>query len=236
MIQKIIKKGCVLVLILTIGLVHAQDKVEKNEFRIKVVKDENGNKTVVDTIFSSHDDLTNFMKENGMDIPEVNEAIYMKNDGDKRVIIRKEDVMSTDVDIEGVDPKDLKELREIIKDKKFEHTEEIRVVIIRKYDIKELSSKEIEEAKLTKKPELELSKLDISPNPTSDELTIKIESENKGAGNLRILDMSGKELYVTNLEKLNAQYQLPIGNLEAGLYIVQVLFEGQVLSKKLVVQ
>jgi hypothetical protein len=82
--------------------------------------------------------------------------------------------------------------------------------------------------------------LSIYPNPASEILTIKFESGSAEMPDVRILDLTGKE--VLKIEKQliyeNSVYQtsVDISSLKAGIYFVKVVQAKKVYTMKLMVE
>jgi hypothetical protein len=79
------------------------------------------------------------------------------------------------------------------------------------------------------------SDVDIFPNPFINEITIKFPSTVNDEFNVKIMDIAGKEVFNTQI-KANENRAISImpGNLEAGLYIVEISGNGKLIRKKLV--
>jgi hypothetical protein len=237
------------------------ENVEKEEFKIMLVDVKDGKKVTIDTSFNTQEEMDQFMKDRGIDHQrelDHEELIWASDDeikaGKEKIIIKKvihksgDDV---DIDLEVLDHGSAVEILEMLdvenmENIKFEvhedsdgneHTQKVKVfVLVKSVKVEDLTDEEYQGAKIEPSKRLELSSLDISPNPATDKLTIKIKSDNKGSGILRILNMTGKELYQTNLEMLNGQYELPLGNLSSGMYILQVVNGDKSMSQKLIIQ
>lgn len=252
----------ILVLWSLLGLLAAQAQTETTEFRIKLVDIKNGEHVEIDTTFNSHEEMEAFMEERGiknhmkgmdMDV-DINWEELHEGDSthDGKRIIKKHIIHhnAEDVEIETLDGADMDVLLEELD---AETAEKIRVqlekhgisegdaevkmiFVVKKVKVEELTDDEISQAKIEPQSKLEVKSFDISPNPATDHLTIKIKSESEDPGVLRILSMEGKELYQTELKTLNAQYELPIKSLKSGMYIVHVSSADQSMSKKLIIQ
>ena len=76
--------------------------------------------------------------------------------------------------------------------------------------------------------------LDIFPNPTSGDLNLNVFVPNLGVGKVRILDMSGKTILIdetTSFSRGNNLISYDL-NVVAGMYLVAVEVNGQVLVKR----
>ena len=76
------------------------------------------------------------------------------------------------------------------------------------------------------------------PNPANDRFSVSVPAFAQGHYTLRVLDLtSGKLLYVLEKELtgLPEEYSVPVSSIPAGVYIVQQLFEGEVLRTDKVV-
>ncbi len=255
----------ILVLWCLLGIMIAQaqtEKVEKSEFRIKLVDVKDGERVEIDTTFSSEEEMKAFMESLGVkhhmgdmdiDVDIDWESRHSQDSANGEHKVYKKRIMHhhhDNVDIETVKGDDIEELlnqldaetaetirKELEKNGINEGEEEIKMVfVVKKVKVEELTDDEISQAKIEPQNKLEVKSFDISPNPATDHLTINIKSESEKPGVLRILSMEGKELYQTELKTLNAQYELPIKSLKSGMYIVHVSSADQSMSKKLIIQ
>lgn len=85
-----------------------------------------------------------------------------------------------------------------------------------------------------------VGKLIAYPNPATNEITIQWSSGYKGSAVVAISDATGKEVKLLRVSKEGSTYinQIPIGNLVAGLYYVQVKPQqsGKPLTEKFLKQ
>ncbi|MES2655959.1 MAG: T9SS type A sorting domain-containing protein [Bacteroidota bacterium] len=76
------------------------------------------------------------------------------------------------------------------------------------------------------------------PNPFVDELTVDLNSPNVGIARVKIIDVMGKEYYKSN-ENINERFnQIRVNTalFERGIYIVQILVNDEIISKKVLKQ
>jgi 1,4-alpha-glucan branching enzyme len=78
--------------------------------------------------------------------------------------------------------------------------------------------------------------LSIYPNPVSNQLTVLLNSGAKGQIFVKILDINGHEVYSQYAYGLTDSWQdsIPSGNLESGVYILQIQTESTLNSLKFV--
>jgi len=74
------------------------------------------------------------------------------------------------------------------------------------------------------------SQLSIYPNPVSDRLSIRFSKEK--AEILKIFDLTGKQVFSRKVNSINENVKL--SGLESGVYILQLKFENQTISKKII--
>jgi hypothetical protein len=76
------------------------------------------------------------------------------------------------------------------------------------------------------------------PNPTSEVSFIEINNENDADVQLRIIDLSGKQVGSKDYGMIGAGVQLPIvtNMLESGIYVVELTIDGQISTQRLVVE
>lgn len=70
------------------------------------------------------------------------------------------------------------------------------------------------------------------PNPTENELFVEVES----SGDLRILDMNGKEVLQEKLSGVKGAQQINVSKLKSGIYVVEWTTQDQQFTKKLVLR
>jgi endoglucanase len=83
------------------------------------------------------------------------------------------------------------------------------------------------------------STIDIFPNPVSDRFVLQVNNDLAGAMKVDVIDFQGKVLKQFSLTKAAAgsgQFNLSIGELAAGNYIVKVSMEGWSEAKQIVNQ
>lgn len=82
------------------------------------------------------------------------------------------------------------------------------------------------------------SSFGIYPNPNNGNFTVKLFKSYNGEGMLSILDLSGKEVMIQNLNLNANKFEIPVysQNLKQGVYIVQIILEGETLRSRLVIQ
>ena len=80
--------------------------------------------------------------------------------------------------------------------------------------------------------------LDIYPNPNNGSFKIKLDVQNPGTGYLSILDMAGKTIIQHTYMFNKAANEIEVSGIQipAGVYIVQIRVNDQILRQKLVIQ
>ena len=80
--------------------------------------------------------------------------------------------------------------------------------------------------------------LSIYPNPATDVVHLKYTSSDPGDIEVKILDLSGKEVYGTtfSVNSSGIQKEIDIRHLSAGIYILQIDNQKELTSKKLIVK
>ena len=107
------------------------EKVDKEKYHINIIRDENGNKQVIDKTFSTKEEMDAFIKENKLDIPDlpmlIDTAMSPGQSGNKKskkiIIIEREEGSAggkTDLDIafENFSPEERAALIQEMLDKK----------------------------------------------------------------------------------------------------------------------
>ena len=79
------------------------------------------------------------------------------------------------------------------------------------------------------------TKIQIYPNPTSSEMTIDYQSENRGEVNIQILDLLGKVILQKHLSVEKGQTLIPINLSEVadGIYNITIENQNQKFSEKI---
>ena len=78
----------------------------------------------------------------------------------------------------------------------------------------------------------------VYPNPATTSATVMIQLKSESTVNLRILDMSGKEVAARDYGSLNGASSVTVNtsNFQSGVYMVEMTVNGQKLTKRLVIQ
>ena len=80
--------------------------------------------------------------------------------------------------------------------------------------------------------------INIYPNPNSGQFRIEFDLEGLKDVNVRVMDGIGREVYNKDAGKVSGSYRenVDISNLAKGVYIVQVISNGHLTSRKITVQ
>lgn len=84
----------------------------------------------------------------------------------------------------------------------------------------------------------EFALYELFPNPAQDKITLMLNAPSKNQSEIHIYHPDGRNAQNPIQESLKKginQIQLPIQNLEAGIYLVQIRFEEKMISRKFVV-
>lgn len=78
----------------------------------------------------------------------------------------------------------------------------------------------------------------IYPNPASEYATVEIQLEATSDVQMRLVDMSGKEIAARNYGALGVSSTIPLNtaDLNAGIYFVELTVNGQRMTKRLVIE
>lgn len=81
--------------------------------------------------------------------------------------------------------------------------------------------------------ELQGNNLNVYPNPSSEVLNISIGDDYKGALNLRLIDISGREIWSLQTEKTSKIYEnsINLSNFSSGTYLLEVLGAKKIVKK-----
>lgn len=81
--------------------------------------------------------------------------------------------------------------------------------------------------------------LDIYPNPASNKLNLIIQTQKTTTGYYELYDVIGKRIKQTSFENLssgNNQLEINTGDLNKGLYFLNVTINGNTISKKIIIE
>ena len=86
--------------------------------------------------------------------------------------------------------------------------------------------------------ELKLTDLKFAPNPNNGQFKLSFGAENESLTQVRIVDVTGQVVFETELKSDAKQYNqdIDISNNPKGLYILQIMQDGNVMTKKMLVQ
>jgi serine protease AprX len=86
--------------------------------------------------------------------------------------------------------------------------------------------------------EKSISNFNLYPNPTSNDLHVSFDLTESGKIELLMVDATGKTVMVRSLGQAsgNNKFSLDVNDLPAGIYMMNVSFEGQVITKRFVIQ
>ena len=78
---------------------------------------------------------------------------------------------------------------------------------------------------------------DVYPNPANSYLRISFLDKNNKTGNLSIFDQSGKQVYFeTDISFMNNYHEVDVSSLPHGFYILKLISDQKVYSKKIVIK
>ena len=84
----------------------------------------------------------------------------------------------------------------------------------------------------------QVNTIDVYPNPVTNTAYVKFDLSKRQTVKLSVLDISGKLLYKKDIPNAGFNYeQIPVGQLNAGVYFVSIVMEdGSQVTKKMVIQ
>jgi hypothetical protein len=91
------------------------------------------------------------------------------------------------------------------------------------------------EPSLVLAPEVQKREFNIYPNPSGNQFTISMKSDQRGWVQFRILDLLGAELQSVSLEKKQTELSEPFVLNNAGIYILEAVIGSERFTKQLVV-
>lgn len=79
--------------------------------------------------------------------------------------------------------------------------------------------------------------IDIAPNPATDFVTLRVNSSQDGAAEIKVISMTGAVLISNAIESVaHGQLTIPVNQLSTGLYIVEATVNGHKVTTQLVKQ
>ena len=75
----------------------------------------------------------------------------------------------------------------------------------------------------------------IFPNPVRDYFTVKTPKNFGKSLSIQIIDLNGKILMVKSIPSPSSELNVPVGNLQEGIYLIRLLYKDQVITKKIAI-
>lgn len=86
-------------------------------------------------------------------------------------------------------------------------------------------------------PSLANIQLSVYPNPSDGNMTINLEpNQNALLEKILVFDINGKLVYSENINNQSSTYDIKIGTIETGSYMLQLFFTNRVVNKKLIIK
>ena len=83
---------------------------------------------------------------------------------------------------------------------------------------------------------VEALRLDIYPNPAEDKFKVQSQKFKVENATIEIYDLNGRKLLEKHFPAGNETMEVDVSGLESGFYFVQLQFENQTITKKLIIQ
>jgi len=101
-----------------------------------------------------------------------------------------------------------------------------------------VSSEVCENVTISSVNDLDVSKFNIYPNPTSDFVTLDFNTVVKGDYTIKIISSNGDQVYEDRILDFNGDYSknINLSNLAKGNYIIQIHSDHQVVYRKILLQ
>lgn len=87
----------------------------------------------------------------------------------------------------------------------------------------------------TKAPDLDQT-LTVFPNPATDQLTVRFGQRFQETTDLRLLNLQGQQVQAQRVPRLESEVNLNVSQLPKGVYLLSVVTENSIVSRKVVVQ
>lgn len=116
-----------------------------------------------------------------------------------------------------------------------------KVLIVKTSKLSDLTAKDhsVPSSKtIEKSNQLQLSSIEISPNPNSGTFNVKFELPNKGDATLTVRSPEGKTIYRETLKSFAGKYdkEISLGIQSAGLYYIELQQNKKTATKKLLIE
>jgi hypothetical protein len=253
-------------LLITAQLGFAQqtpDKQEQQKFQIKIVKDENGKKEVIDKTFNNQEELDAYLKDNKMDMPEMNGLPALQEitsspgssaraDGnkDKKIVISEQVENNADgntslaITYQNYSAEERAELIQNILNQK---SKDVKVEITKERQVRWTQSEVTQTPEPPKPPSAikepaetsaNLSEVKVFPNPATGQFNITFNVGKAADIQLRVTDLNGKEVYAEKFINYSGKFEKEIkaANLSTGTYIVEIQTGNEKNSIQVVMQ
>lgn len=154
--------------------------------------------------------------------------VINKENGDSKIIVRNTgegDCNKNEVKIIKIkDGKDIK----VIESK-------VCIVMLSENDVKTLEKSGIETKKAS---DLEVSDLNIFPNPGTGNFNLKFNLNNKEKTEIKIFDINGKVVYKENIDKFDGEYnkKIDISGEGKGTFFIQINQGDKKINRKIIIE
>jgi hypothetical protein len=80
--------------------------------------------------------------------------------------------------------------------------------------------------------------LQVYPNPAREVATVSVNLKKESTVNMRVLDLSGKEMAARNYGSLNGTTNITMNTSQfvSGVYIVELTLDNEVFQRRLIVE
>ena len=81
-----------------------------------------------------------------------------------------------------------------------------------------------------------INNFNVYPNPASNKVTIEINNSKDEKISISLKDILGKEVFVKQLETINAKQVIDVSNLVKGVYLLEITTQNGRVVKQLLVE
>lgn len=235
-----------------------QKEIKKEDYRIKIVKEINGKKTVFDTSFSSKEALLEYNQKNiPIQLPasilkiEVNKE-SLKNiessiNGDTTFINATEVNVYDGADIEKMFLNDTNNVLKKMLNDEFGNVDmisQVKVVkIVRKIVIEDVRPEELAESSnaeiknAAKQKPLVAKNVSVYPSPSNGGVMVTFDAESTGEATILVSDLQGRSVHEEKFFINNTgavQRSLDINGQADGVYLLKVTLNNTSIVKKII--
>jgi hypothetical protein len=154
--------------------------------------------------------------------------VINKENGDSKIIVRNTgETVCNKNEVTIIKMKDGKDIK-VVESK-------VCIVMLSESDAKTLEKSGVETNKVN---DLEVTDLNIFPNPGTGSFNMKFSLNNKEKTEIKIFDINGKEVYKENIDRFDGEYnnQIDISDKGKGTFFINIRQGDKLMNKKIIIE